>query len=80
MSATIHLFTGATRQAPPACPRFEPGDRVIIADYEWDAGDVQIEAIVISHTGDWVGVRVPDVGGYSVHVSRVYAQPAPEAA
>jgi hypothetical protein len=86
MSATVLPFTGMQRSSiqpspqTPASPKaFMPGEPVIIADYEWDLGDVEIRATVVSQQDDWVRVRIPDVGSYRAHVSVVHAI-EPEAA
>jgi hypothetical protein len=91
-TAEILLFTGIQRDRQPArstkasghtapapLKTFHPGEQVIVADYEWDQGEVEIRAVVVRQAGEWVHVRVPDVGSYAVHVSKVHAL-QPEAA
>jgi hypothetical protein len=85
MSASIIPFSqtrrgiaAASGASPPKA--FSPGQSVIIANYTWDRGETEVRATVVRHAGDWVHVRIPDVGSYSAHVSVVHEAPAPEAA
>jgi hypothetical protein len=78
---TARSNTASGRAAPALAPikTFHPGEQVIVADYAWDQGEVEIRAVVVRQAGEWVHVRVPDVGSYAVHVSQVHAL-QPEAA
>jgi hypothetical protein len=80
---TARSNTASGRAAPAPAPApiktFHPGEKVIVADYAWDQGEVEIRAVVVRQSGEWVHVRVPDVGSYAVHVSKVHAL-QPEAA
>jgi hypothetical protein len=93
MTATILPFSGIRREfhhgrhgariardsAEAIQKTFAPDQLVIIANYDWDIGDTEVPATVVKQDGEWVHVRIPDVGSYSAHVSVVHAL-TPEAA
>ena len=58
--------------AAPLIPEFATGEHVTVHDRDCD---VIMKAIVISQADEYVGVRVADVGCFSVHVNTLERVP-----